>query len=156
MKQQRLPSAPPRLRVTPLLLRLCDHRSLLIAALCCALLPACNSSSGPPRYQVSGKVTYSGQPVEEGTITFADATTGQVNEGLLSPGGSYFTELPAGSFKVSITPPLVETKGTGDSPPDQIEKNVTNIPKKYRRQESSGLTADIAKDKRTFDFDLKP
>ena len=65
-------------------------------------------------------------------------------------------ELPAGDFRVSVAPPLVEIKGTGDSPPDMIPKKVNNIPKKYWVQETSGLTATIAKDKRTFDFDLKP
>ncbi len=127
-----------------------------MAVLFCSTLLGCGPADKFPRYQVSGKVTFNGQPVEEGTITFADATTGQVNEGPLGSGGTYSTELPPGSFKVSVAPPLVETKGTGDSPPDLTEKNVKNIPKKYRRQESSGLTADIAKDKRTFDFDLKP
>jgi hypothetical protein len=94
--------------------------------------------------------------VEEGTITFEDPTTGQVNSGELGSGGTYSTELPAGSFKVSVSPPLVETKGTGDSPPDKVPKKVNNIPKKYWVQESSGLTADVAKDKRTFNFELKP
>src|SRR5262249_45696788 len=106
--------------------------------------------------KISGKVTYQSRPVEEGTITFEDPTTGQVNSGELGSGGSYATELPPGSFKVSVSPPLVETKGTGDSPPDMVPKNVKNIPKKYHRQETSGLAADVAKDKRAFDFDLKP
>jgi len=132
-----------------------DGCRLLVAALLAFVLTGCPSTSGPPRYKISGKVTFQGQPVEEGNITFADVATGQVNEGPLGSGGTYSTELPAGSYKVNITPPLVETKPTADTPPDMVEKNVNNIPKKYRRQESSGLTADIAKDKRTFDFDLK-
>jgi hypothetical protein len=128
---------------------------LLATATLCTLISACNSSSGPPRYKISGKVAFQGQPVEEGVITFSEPTTGQVNEGPLGSGGVYSTELPAGSYKVSVSPPLVQSKPTADTPPDWVEKNVNNIPKKYRRQETSGLTADIAKDKRTFDFDLK-
>lgn len=128
---------------------------IFISAVVCSLL-GCSPAEKFPRYKISGKVTYQGQPVEEGTITFADPATGQVNEGPLAAGGTYSTELPPGSFKVSVSPPLMETKGTGDSPPDFVPKKVNNIPKKYWVQETSGLTADIAKDKRTFDFDLKP
>ncbi len=149
------PSAPPRLRVRLLARFERASRYLLVTGTLCSLLAGCPSNSGPPRYQISGKVTFQGQPVEEGVITFSEPTTGQVNEGPLGSGGTYSTELPAGSYKVSIAPPLVETKPTADTPPDLVPKKVNNIPKKYWVQESSGFTADIAKDKRTFDFDLK-
>lgn len=148
--------ATPRLRVRILSQFAGALRYLFICAALCSLLVGCTSSNGPPRYKISGKVTFQGQAVEEGNITFADPASGQVNEGPLGSGGTYSTELPAGSYKVSIAPPLVEMKSTADTPPDLVEKNVKNIPKKYRRQESSGFTADVAKDKRTFDFDLKP
>jgi hypothetical protein len=128
----------------------------LLIAICCGLTQGCGQADKFPRYKISGKVTYQSQPVEEGTITFEDPTTGQVNSGALGSGGAYSTELPPGGFKVSVSPPLVETKGTGDSPPDMIPKKVNNIPKKYWVQETSGLSADISKDKRSFDFDLKP
>lgn len=131
------------------------YHMLLICVVVSTLLTGCPSNNGPPRYKISGKVTYQGQPVEEGNITFADTTTGQVNEGPLGAGGTYSTELPAGSYKVSVAPPLIETKPTADTPPDLVPKKVNNIPKKYWVQETSGFTADIAKDKRTFDFDLK-
>jgi hypothetical protein len=117
----------------------------------------CNSSDKLARYQISGKVTSQGQPVEKGEITFSDPATGQVNSSPLGSGGSYSMELPAGDYKVSIAPPLVEGKGTPDSPPDMIpDPSVKNIPKKSWVQETSGLTAQVAKDKREFNFDLKP
>ena len=134
---------------------LSDSLYIWLVTCCVVTVAGCGKADKFPRYKISGKITFQSKPVEEGTITFEDPTTGQVNSGALGSGGAYSTELPAGSFKVSVTPPLVETKGTGDSPPDMVEKNVANIPKKYRRQESSGLTADVAKDKRAFDFDLK-
>jgi len=121
------------------------------------VLAACNSGDKLARYRVTGKVTYQGQPVEQGEITFEDPTAGQVNSSPLRSGGGYSLELPAGDYRVSIAPPLIETKGTGDSPPDKIpDPAVKNIPKKYWRQESSGLAAQVAKDKKAFDFDLKP
>jgi hypothetical protein len=121
-----------------------------------AIVAGCGSGDKLARFKVTGKVTFQGQPVEEGTITFEDPAAGQVNSSPLGSGGSYLLELPAGEFHVSISPPLVETKGTGDSPPDMVPKKVNNIPKKYWVQEKSRLSALVAKDKRKFDFELKP
>ena len=131
-------------------------RGLPLLFVLCGFCGACGSGDKVPRYKVSGKVTYQGQPVGEGTITFENPTAGEVNSSPLNSSGSYSLELSAGDYKVSIAPPLVPTKGTGDSPPDMVPKKVNNIPKKYWVQESSGLSAQIAKNKRTFDFDLKP
>ena len=128
----------------------------LVLGACGLVLPGCAGSDGPARYAVTGKVTFQGQPVEEGEITFQDPTAGQVNSGQLGAGGAYATELPAGNYKVSVAPPLVEVKGGPDSPPDMVPKKVKNIPKKYWVQETSGMAAEVAKDKRGFDFELKP
>src|SRR3954469_14302895 len=66
----------------------------MVAALWSVALAGCGQGGKFPRYKVSGKVTYQSQPVEEGTITFEDPTTGQTNEGTLGSGGAYSTELP--------------------------------------------------------------
>jgi hypothetical protein len=116
----------------------------------------CGSGDKQGRLKVTGKVTYQGQAVDQGTITFENPVAGQVNSSPLGAGGDYSLDVPAGEYKVSVSPPLVQTKGTADSPPDMVPKKVNNIPKKYWVQETSGLSAPIAKDKRTFDFDLKP
>src|SRR5688572_10184018 len=47
------------------------------------------------RYRVSGKLTFQGQPVERGEITFEDPNAGQVNSSALMSGGGYSLELPA-------------------------------------------------------------
>jgi hypothetical protein len=137
-----------------------DRHWLAISQLLLVLLviaTGCGSGDKLARYKVTGKVMFQGQPVEEGQITFEDPAAGQVNESSLGPGGAYSTELPAGDYRVSVAPPLVEIKGGPDTPPDMVPNpKVKNIPKKYRVQESSGLSAQVAKDKRTFDFDLKP
>jgi hypothetical protein len=117
----------------------------------------CSSGAKEARYKVSGKVTFQGQPVEKGEITFANDAAGQVNSSQLGSGGSYATELTAGDYRVYIAPPLIEGKGTPDSPPDMVpDPSVKNIPKKYWVQETSGLTAHVDKDKREFNFELKP
>jgi len=114
----------------------------------------CTPDSG--RYIVSGKVTFQGQPVEEGTVTFEDPAAGQVNSSPLTSGGAYAMELPAGDFRVSVSPPLVETKAGPDTPGDMVPKKVANIPAKYHRQETSGHSAKVESGKTEFNFDLKP
>jgi hypothetical protein len=120
------------------------------------LSSGCTGDGSQARYTVTGKVTHQGQPVENGTIQFENPPAGQSNSSPLGSGGAYSLEVPAGEYKVTIIPPTIMTKGTGDSPPDEIpDPNVKNIPKKYRVIESSGLTAQVDKDKRSFDFELK-
>jgi len=121
-----------------------------------AVVAAGCSADGPARYTVTGKVTFQGQAVEEGDITFEDVAAGQVNSAKLGSGGRYSVELPAGDFRVSVSPPLVETKAGPNSPPDMVPKNVQNIPKKYRVGETSQLSAKVAPGSRSFDFELKP
>src|SRR5262245_9162414 len=108
-------------------------------ALCLSLAVLAASgcgSDGPGRFNVTGKVTFRGQPVEEGKITFEDPAAGQVNSADLGAGGGYSVELAAGDYQVSVSPPLIEMPGTRDSPGDTVPKNVKNIPKKYRVPES--------------------
>jgi hypothetical protein len=134
----------------------CFIRVNIVAFLAVVSIGGCGGDK-LARYRVSGKVTFQGQPVERGEITFEDPNAGQVNSSTLQSGGGYSLELPAGDFKVSVAPPLVETKGTGVTPPDMVpDPAVKNIPKKYWRQETSGLSAQVVKGKTTFTFDLKP
>lgn len=129
----------------------------LVVGLAAAGLIGCSGSSERARYQVNGKVTFQGQPVEQGRITFENPAAGESNSSPLGSGGSYSLDVPAGDYKVSVAPPTIMTKGTGDSPPDEVpDPAVKNIPKKFWVQETSRLTAQVAKDKRTFDFELKP
>lgn len=125
-----------------------------VAVFACA---GCSGDGAPPRYTVTGKVSHQGAPVENGTIQFENPEAGQSNSSPLGAGGTYSLDVPAGAYKVSVIPPTIMTKGTGDSPPDEIpDPNVKNIPRKYRVVESSGLTAQVDKGKTAFDFDLRP
>ena len=131
------------------------YRSQVLLAVAVLATAGC-TSSGPASYTVTGKVTFQNQPVEEGSITFEDAAAGQVNSAQLGPGGRYSVELPAGDFRVSISPPLVETKAGPNSPGDMVPKDVKNIPKRYRVIETSRLAAKVGPSSLTFDFDLTP
>jgi hypothetical protein len=70
----------------------------------------CGDSTGlPPRYRVSGTVTYNGKPVEKGTVTFTPAKSeGRAAGGTIVAGSYSLTTLDPddgalpGSYKVSI------------------------------------------------------
>ena len=133
---------------------------VLIGVLLGTVLMACKS--GPPRGQVSGKVTFKGNPVTEGTVTFHNPKAGHAGEAKLGPGGSYVITtveggLVVGDYGVMITPltHIVDLE-PGKTPPVDVEKPAPDIPKKYRRQETSALKAQVKEGKNVFDFDMKP
>ncbi len=79
-----------------------------LAVLCAVVgLGGCSGESTQPRYQVSGSVTYAGQPVPSGLVKFEpDVDKGGVGPGSYAPikDGTYCTEegLCAGPMKVRI------------------------------------------------------
>jgi len=136
----------------------------------------CGDSSGlPRRYAVRGTVTYKGEPVESGTITFhplsADgrAATGFIEDGAYSletVSGTNDGALP-GEYAVTITSRRVdenvaakgaEEGGGGAFYQDDVMKAYEEaenlIPTKYSLQTTSGLTATVEEQRNTFDFDL--
>ena len=99
---KRLPTLLPSRPLAPLrenLFGLC-----LCHILFSAMFVGCGSGDQTRAIHVTGKVTYQGQPVEQGEITFEDPAAGQVNSSPLGPGGSYVLELPAGDYRVSVAP----------------------------------------------------
>jgi hypothetical protein len=87
--------------------------------------------------QVSGKVTFEGQPVTEGVVSFFSSELGYASDASLGPDGSYTVVtgdggLVVGKYQVAIMPPTViidpEPKRT---PPVREFKKVPNIPPRY-------------------------
>jgi hypothetical protein len=111
--------------------------------------------AGDRPIDIRGKVTFQGQPVAEGTVQFNDDKTGRGAEVEIGPDGTYQARLPAGVYAVVILPPrlLVESRS---GPPDPQFKKVHDIPDKYHRTVTSGLTAAVSADKTVHDFDMKP
>ena len=112
------------------------------------------------RGRIFGKVAFQGQPVAEGLILFSDSSQGVNMTADLKPNGTYEITtaegvgLPLGTYKVSVCPPLVNPTMGPAAPPKP--KEYPNIPKKYRRFETSGLTLTIQQGKNPFDIDMKP
>jgi hypothetical protein len=124
-----------------------------------AALPGC--SSGPPRGEVHGKVTFRGKPVSEGTIMFINPSgSGGSGETELRSDGTYEIQggLIVGEYIVLVTPLMhrVDTS-PGKTPPSLEEKPAPNIPTKYRRQASTPFRAKVEKGQNNpFDYDMTP
>ena len=129
------------------------------AAVCLTVVLVGCSSPGPAAGEVSGKITFKGAPVTEGTVTFLNSKEGGSGEGQLGPDGAYSIvgKLNAGEYVVVVTPPM-EMKDTdpGKSPPAPVEKNVKNIPPKYRQQGATPLKFKVEPGPNTANFDLTP
>jgi hypothetical protein len=113
----------------------------------------CGAAERP--IDVSGKVTFQGDPVTEGSVQFIDESTGRGAEVELGPDGTYKASLFAGQYKVVVTPPYIVDESKGGLP-NPYYKKVKNIPAKYHSTETSGLTAAVSPDKTVHDFDMKP
>lgn len=135
-----------------------DFRVQKMLLLGCLLgLVGCGGGAGdgPPRYRVHGKVTYKGQPVAKGTITFGamDAKTGTPDAASIN-NGSYTVErgLAAGDYVVvveEVSPSLREA----DKAKSALPKST--IPTKYAVAKTSDLKFTVKTSSNTADFDLK-
>jgi len=111
--------------------------------------------------QVSGTVTYKGQPVTKGVITFVTGEPKGISaSGSLDATGKYVLRSDVnspgarpGAYKVRIESWLTEPGMTGG----KFTPGKAGIPEKYFSVEKSTLTATVAgdKDPQVFDFDLK-
>jgi len=125
------------------------------------------------RYKVSGKVTYKGEPVGKGGVTF-EPTKPPMPQGRVASGSienGYYTlttstpsdgALP-GEYKVIITASNLDiaelTKGQllhqGDAQHVKALKAAKSlVPTKYTKGDSTPLTAKVEERSNTFDFDL--
>lgn len=154
-----------------------------LSLLCCfGVLVLCAGCGGSGTAQVTGKVTLDGSPLEGATVAFAPVGEGQAASGKTDASGTYnlttFVNndgaLP-GSYKVTISKVEDAAGGAGSGSEDDIyaamEKSGKNVmaegsdrseevvkelvPAKYTVAETSGLTAEVTSDQRTFDFALE-
>lgn len=144
----------------------------LLTTACLAVWVGCGSP-GPLTAPVSGKVTYAGRPVTEGTILFWSTTGGTVASGPLGTDGSYrlITHPNAegavlGSHRVTIravklldanaVPKSPDAKGAfgplaNDVNPARLQ---WIVPQRYEDRQTSPLTAEVKPGQNTIDFTL--
>jgi hypothetical protein len=120
---------------------------------------AVGCQKAPTTGKVHGKVTFKGQPVKEGRVTFLNDKHGGAAEAMIAGDGTYAvpTGVVVGDYLVEITP-LVEMKDTdpGKSPPAPVEKAAPDIPKKYRMQGTTPLRATVKSGPNDINFDMSP
>ena len=100
---------------------------------------------------VSGKVTYNGQPLTVGVVTFVSEETGSGASCELDSSGTYsIRSIRTGEYSVSvhISPP------TPEATVEVARARRLNIPGKYQDTQTSGLTATVKGGKNTADFSL--
>ena len=110
---------------------------------------------------VEGKITVHGKPLPAGLITFEsevgnrDAYSAQIQDGAFKTG-----PIPAGPCKITVInstasgPPPVG--GNDLSPTRAPRAGVVEVPVKYGRSDTSGLTFTVKEGTNTFDQDLTP
>ncbi|MCC9605738.1 hypothetical protein LOC68_21440 [Blastopirellula sp. JC732] len=105
----------------------------------------------PSTGTIHGQVTYGGQPVTGGDITFySGELEGGISESLDAE-GKFVTQTPlrTGAYVVTILPP--------EDPSQLVVRVVAKaIPAKYRDPNKSGLTIDVREGVNSFDLEMKP
>lgn len=127
------------------------------AAVSLAVVAGC--SSGPATGEVNGKVTFKGQPVTEGFVTFMNPNEGGAGEGKIGPDGSYAVvgKLVVGEYIAVVSPPMhIVDTDPGKSPPAPVEKNVKNIPVKYRQQGTTPFKFPVKEGKNEINLEMNP
>jgi len=134
------------------LTRRCAALSLLAALIA---LPAGCGPSGPETYEVSGEVTFDGQPVADGEIVFRAADGSAASWAGKIENGRYSLPATAGKKRVEIT---AFRQVKIDAPPESAEGDISGIPyipPKYNSQ--SELAVEVTPEgPNEFDFPLEP
>jgi hypothetical protein len=140
---------------------------------CGSPLIGCGGDDGiGQRFPVSGTVTYNGEPLKTGTVSFfpEDSNTGRGASGAILEDGSYTltTQSPGdgafgGKYKVAISAVEIlekektQTTALGGIPDQAVAahaKRKNLIPIKYSGTDTSELTATVGPGSNTFDFKL--
>jgi len=110
-----------------------------------------------PFARVRGTVTYRGQPVSEGSVSFFNSERNIAASGVLSADGSYTLlfggkqNIPVGKYVVTVVPPAADFE-PGEAPPPPT--NIENIPRKYQSRETTDLSVEVRDTGEEFDFEL--
>lgn len=133
-------------------------RYLAVFSLTLLVFSGCGAGGGP-RANVKGKISYNGQPLPVGTITFVGEKV--VASGQIINGEYAVPQAPVGPVKISVSTPApvsamqmnqkVEGKSFGGQ-----DTNVVQVPSNYSNPDFSGLTYTVTKDSpQTYDIELK-
>lgn len=127
------------------------RHGLLLFATLFSLSTLAGCGTPPPLVvpEVKGTVTLNGTALTEGTINFTSRHSGNAAIAHLGPEGKFTVAggIVPGEYTVTITPPT-------PTPEDPTPKT-SDIPEKYRTEETSDLTAKISGTTSDLKFELK-
>lgn len=126
-------------------------------------LPGCGEQ-GAPTGNVSGSVTFQGEPVTSGHVVFENGEEGRLYSATIAPDGTYeVLDLERLEYVVSVMPreeiPVGENAPTFDgSTPMKQSKGADpkNIPEAYRSPFTSPLRYTVESEEGEFPIELTP
>lgn len=135
---------------------------LLVASLACLAvtlpaIPGCGRATKVKKItgKVQGTVTFNGQPVKAGTVSFEAKNGGEGVSADLDSSGKFTVAdpVPIGTYIAVVTPVTLnpDEVADGKQPPPSDD-----IPEKYRSADTSDLTFEIKEGPNTFEVKMKP
>lgn len=128
----------------------------LLVGACAAFTSGCGAKSG----ELTGRVTFQGKNLQQGTVLVA-SSSGSVHSGLIQSDGTYtIPGIPVGPAKIAVNCPdprdvkVIPRKKEEKVPAADVSKWIS-IPEKYADPEKSGLSINIRPGTNTFPIDLK-
>ncbi|WP_437188146.1 hypothetical protein SH668x_001576 [Planctomicrobium sp. SH668] len=118
----------------------------------------CGKSDGRKDLEIHGAVTFNDSPLEQGSIHFVSATSGESAYTNLNSDGTYvlnFKNAKAGEkYLVKVLPDAIVAMSAADA--GNIKPSKIKIPQKYQSADSSGLEVLIGDDSKVkFDVAIK-
>jgi hypothetical protein len=118
----------------------------------------CGCKGEPPTGDVSGTISFDGQPIEQGTITFTPADgKGPTAGGSITAGNYMAPKVPVGTSKVTIS----GVKSTGkkkmydDAAAPLVQTSAEMLPPKYSDVKQTTLQYEVVAGSQTKDFKLE-
>jgi len=137
----------------------CENKIAGLMLLVAGLALCGCGSAGPDVSKVSGTVTFKGQPVRDGIVSFM-SDSGFGTSALLGEDGSYQLRsqhgkgIPSGIYKVTVSP-MSEDVAESKSRSYRVAKR-DDIPSKYQDFETSALELRVEEGPQVFDIQMKP
>ena len=110
--------------------------------------------------EISGTVTYQGQPLPWGTVTFLDSSNKFLASSAISD-GKYAIKVPVlGPVKITVTTPANSSGGRGSKLVSKRTggapiSSVISIPAKYGSADQSGLSYTVKPGRSEYNIDLQ-
>lgn len=113
----------------------------LITSVALLIVAGCGKRTG----EVYGTVTYQGESLPGGSVTFFGKDNQIIGSATIADGKYRIKQLPTGEAKITVTsaPPRSKSKADAIEAPGQPPPKTVEIPPKYGNPDSSGQTIKV-------------